>query len=306
MKDYFLSLRKSTALPLDTLERLSSICEKTNCASLENSFFEAGKKRNACNFSAVSSYPFGFFKDGFYPEKELFTPAKNEFESAGININEGFLALFLYISQKTLSIFKKARIDEEIFLNALKYIGKCAERFKKKNGFYGVDDYIWLSSLFVPELYHIGVLQFKLCAFPYKATTLSGTTISKNQTVIQVHVPENASLTEQNLKDSYSGAVKLFGTDIFLADSWLLFPEHKSMLDSKSSIMRFAKSYTVIDTYTTYDYEGLWRIFGKMNNYVYENLPQSTALQRAYAERVKMALPIGSAVGIMKYGKNKT
>ena len=209
----------------------------------------------------------------------------------------------MYLSQSTRSIFKKESIDEEIYFNALKYIGKCAEKYREKHGFYGVDDYVWLSSLFVPELYHIGALQFKLCAFPYKSMTLEETTINKGQTVIQVHVPENASLTQQNLDKSYSGASKLFGTDIFLVDSWLLFPEHKNMLDSDSSIVRFSNSYTIIDSYETNEYEGLWRIFGKMDDYVYEKLPQNTALQRAYAERVKRGLHIGSATGIMKYDK---
>ena len=123
----------------------------------------------------------------------------------------------------------------------------------------------------------------------------------EDKKAIILHLPENADLSRDNRLESYSLARQYFGNYPIIADSWLLYGEHKKMLSQDSRILDFFDDFDIISQSETHDYSELFHVFGRLSDYSYENLPKETSLQRAYAERVKKGLPIGSGVGVLRF-----
>ena len=112
---------------------------------------------------------------------------------------------------------------------------------------------------------------------------------------------KNLDLTKEKRLHSYSLARIYFGNLPVVADSWLLYPKHKKMLSEDSNIVDFINDFDIVSTSETTDYSELFHVFGRLQDFSYENLPKNTSLQIAYAERVKNNLPVGSATGVLKH-----
>ncbi len=285
-------------LPTQAESELDKILSQIDADSLADSFFDCRKEAVALSENNAPAARLGFFPEGFYPEHAFFSPAKKAFDAAHIDRNAGFLAVLIYFSVHTLDIYRAYGLPESVFAASLGEVGKAARAFYAKHGFYGAEDYVWLNCFLIPELFTVGSLQMRLCAFPYERFDTGFGILHQNDPVVQIHVPECADLSQSALEQSYRLAYSLFGVPYFFADSWLLYPPHREMLPPDSAIRGFMEDFSVIETDETHDYEGLWRIFGKQIDYRKASLPQKTSLQRAYAERVAKGLPIGSAVGI--------
>ncbi len=284
---------------------LRSACEmllaRMDVRPLVEAFFEYRRQ-------AVTPSPFdapcaslGYFPDGFYPADEFFSPAKRLFDAASISHAAGFMAVYLAVLPETLALCEIHGVPEDVALGAPKAWLKEVCAYHTRHGVYGVEDYITLGSLLCPELFCVGPLQMRLCDFPYDDVSFPDGPVRFGQPIVQVHVPNGADLSRDSLDSAYARAVELFGAELFLADSWLLYPEHEHMLPTDSAIRGFMRDYHVFHVDTTYDYEGLWRVFGKKEDYRTAVLPARTTLQRAYAARVAQNLPIGSGVGVMRY-----
>lgn len=245
----------------------------------------------------------GFFPDGFYPSDEFFTPAKRLFDAASIPHAAGFMAVYYAVLPETLALCERYGVPKDIARGASRAWLNAACAYRARYGTCGVEDYITLGSLLCPELFCVGALQMRLCAFPYDDVSFPDGCVRNGQPIVQVHVPDGADLSRASLDNAYDRAVELFGTELFLADSWLLYPEHEHMLPADSAIRGFMRDYHVFHVDTTCDYEGLWRVFGKKADYRTAVLPTDTTLQRAYATRVAEGLPIGSGVGVMRRKK---
>ena len=72
------------------------------------------------------------------------------------------------------------------------------------------------------------------------------------------------------------------------------------MLSSESNIVDFMNDFDIVSFEDTTDYKEAFHVFGRLSDFSYDNLPKNTSLQKAYAERIKSGLPIGSGVGILK------
>ncbi len=285
-------------LPTQAESELDEILSQIDADSLADSFFDCRKEAVALSGNTAPAARLGFFPEGFYPEHAFFSPAKKAFDAAHIDRNAGFLTVLIYFSVRTLGIYRAYGLSESVFAASLGELGKAARAFYAKHGFYGAEDYVWLNCFLIPELFTVGSLQMRLCAFPYERFDTGFGILHQNDPVVQIHVPECANLSQSALEQSYRLAYSLFGVPYFFADSWLLYPPHREMLPPDSAIRGFMENFSIIETDETHDYEGLWRIFGKQTDYRKAALPQKTSLQRAYAARVAKGLPIGSAVGI--------
>lgn len=299
--DVLTDAARNAALPDDAVRQCTALLARLDCEMLTRAFFSEMPPRRRNVSCKAPAARLGYFPDGFYPEREWFTPAKALFDSAGVRRESGFLAALVDLIPHTREIYRANALPDAVLAASLAKIGENACAFYASHGFYGVDDYVWLCCFLAPELFAVGSLEMRLCSFPYPAAHIGGKAIRCGDPVIQVHVPCHADISRQALDRSYAAACRLFGTDVFLADSWLLFPEHRQILPPDSNIRSFMADYTLLEVSRTFDYEGLFRIFGRRADYRYEDLPKDTALRRAYAERVRRGLPIGSAVGLFRF-----
>lgn len=224
-----------------------------------------------------------FFDEAFYPF-EFYDRLKQ------IRLSPETASLYLYIAMlpQSYSDFCQRISDENIFFDTMKRISEGAEEYFSCEGKFGLYDYHFIAN-------HVRVNILRLGEFEYQYG------IFEDKQAIFLHLAQNADLTREKRLASYSLARRYFGDFCIIGDSWLLYGENKKMLSHDSRILDFMNDFDIISTHETHDYSELFHVFGRLCDYSYENLPQTTSLQRAYAERVKNGLVIGSGIGVLKY-----
>ena len=228
-----------------------------------------------------------YFKDSFYPY-EFYDKAMNMSLEIGIAFEQFFLYLYVAFAEKSSELYKKAGLDQNIFFDSFRRIAEESEEYKKDNGIYGLYDYHFIANHVRGSIIRLGVFEY-------------GYGKHNGKKSIFLHVPPATCLERDRRHMSYSLARKYFGKYDIIADSWLLYPEHKSMLPTDSNILDFASDFDILSVYETYDYNELFHIFGRNADYSFpDKLPQNTLLQREYIKRIKEKQPIGSAVGKIK------
>ncbi len=173
-------------------------------------------------------------------------------------------------------------------------------------GIWGSFVAVWFSRFFNFTLYGIGRLEFALFNCDYDHTSPEGYTVKKGDPVIDVHIPSRGRLPHGEVIESYKEAYCFWRDHLgidpkgFVCESWMLFPEHESIIPDAENLMAFYRDYDI--KHSGYD-DGsgdLWRIF-----YVYVNkdcldlLPRKTYLQRRYAEHLEKGGKSGWGMGII-------
>lgn len=224
-----------------------------------------------------------YFKDAFYPY-EFYEKLKS------FALPSEFSALYVYVLllERSFEDFSSRIGDKSIFFDTVKKLSESANEYCKNNGKYGLYDYHFIAN-------HIRGNILRLGGFEYQYGEYDG------KKAIILHLPSGADLSKENRMESYRLARCFFGDYPIIADSWLLYPEHKKMLSSDSNIVDFLNDFDIVSKSETTDYKEAFHIFGRLGDYSYDKLPKETTLQRAYAERVKNNLPIGSATGVLKH-----
>ncbi len=154
---------------------------------------------------------------------------------------------------------------------------------------------VWFSRFFHFVLYGIERLEFA----PYHADydyEGQGVSIKKGDFVIDVHIPSGAPLPHEAVMRSYRKAAEHYGTNVFVCESWMLYPAHAEMLAECPNLMAFFRDYDVVES--GQDRGDLWRIFGADHEKAPSDLPTDTALRRVYAARLQAGLPVGWGKGI--------
>lgn len=238
-----------------------------------------------------------FFPDSFFPES-FFSSAKQLFAKQNIAFEEGFLALYIRFARRTLELYNKLKLPEAVLFDTLKALSVNADECKKSTGIYGLSDYIWLANHVRGNIIRLGSFEYQNGIFSYdEDVKLQNKTIRNGDRAIFMHVPAGASLDKKSRNHSYEMAFEFFGHGVLICDSWLLFSRHRE-LSKNSNIHSFMDDFEIFHTDETYDYEGLYRVFGRQTDYRDTNkLSCDTSLQRMYKELITKGLPVGSAVG---------
>ncbi len=256
----------------------------------EAAFFGlAEKKQTPVGIKGIFN-EIGFMPDGFYPQDEFFSPLKQAFSQSSVDDCSGFCEIIRYLYEKARVYYEKHGIPEDFYEDAIPYLAENTV-------------YVWSCLLPALELFQIYGIQFKLCRFDYPDLKLKTSTVCKGQSIIQIHIPKGADISESNLNRAFARAAELFGTNIFTMDSWLLFEEHLRILPEKSRIKKFAERFVIIDSDLTYNYENTKRVFGDVPLSEIGKIQSPTLLQKFYADRISKNLPIGSAVGVFEFEK---
>ncbi|MBQ7399324.1 MAG: hypothetical protein IJW06_02525 [Clostridia bacterium] len=223
------------------------------------------------------------FDEAFYPY-EFYKKLK----TTDLPLETSALYVYIALLPKSFEDFSSRICEKDIFFDTAKRIAEGAKEYFAHNGIFGLYDYHFLAN-------HVRGSILRLGEFEYQYGIFEG------KRAIFLHLSDGADLSKESRLVSYRLARKYFGNYPIIGDSWLLYTENKKMLSEDSKILDFMNDFDVVSTYETTDYSELFHIFGRISDYSYENLPKNTSLQKAYAERVKNGLPIGSGVGVLRY-----
>ena len=167
-------------------------------------------------------------------------------------------------------------------------------------GIWGSFVAIWFARFFNFTLYGIERLEFAPfhAEFDYEG---QGVSVKKGDFVIDVHIPSGAPLPYESVLRSYRAAARFFGGNVFVCESWMLYPAHREMLAECPNLMAFFQDYDVVES--AEDKGDLWRIFGAAHEESPENLPTDTKLRAVYAKRLCEGKPVGWGKGIFVFNE---
>lgn len=198
------------------------------------------------------------------------------------------LTCMLTCAQLTYEMYTEKGIDNDIFISSLKCFTRFINEHMVSYGTYAFDRYWWTSRQLAMQLFRIGELEYEI------KTTDAGN-------VISIHIPSDAILTTDNIKESVQKACKFInkyfpqyaGAKI-VCHSWLLSPNLKFVLPEDSKIIKFQKLFTILRV--DEDNEFMLWIF-KNPNLTIDQLPENTLLQKNLKAYLKRGGTLGSAYG---------
>lgn len=215
-----------------------------------------------------------------------------------------FLEMF---SENTLKLYGSSDLDltEHIFYHTMEDFTIWVNVCKRDYGHWGIKEYYWLQKHLRAELYHLGRMQYHYIKFNKDSYSNKYINVKRDDTVINIHIPEGHSFDRATRLESYRIAYKLLKCNIFVCDSWLLYPKHRDFLPRYSNILNFMDDFNIFDSHESTDMSNMWRIFNRRETYIPSELPRNTGLQRAYADWLAAEGVTGSGYGIFYFdGEN--
>ncbi len=280
MTDFYAQLVEKSGFDEALVRRALEFAKNIDMANLSRLFFDTepfSVERTGVLYFEEAFYPFEF-----YAEILSYCAEKN------LSPKEIFLYIYILLLEDSYEDFSLRTGAPELFFNTVKKIAQGVGEYYSQHGKFGLYEYRFLANHVRGNIIRLGEFEYQYGHFEGKRC-------------IVLHLPEGADLSKDKRLESYRLARQYFGAYDIIADSWLLYEEHKKMLSEDSRIVDFMNDFDIISTYETTDYTELFHIFGRLSDFSYENLPKTTTLQKAYAKRVKNKLPIGSGVGILRY-----
>ena len=276
MTDFYTQLIEKSGFDKALIRHAHDFAKKINIDEFSHLFFDT--EPFCVEESGVLS-----FEDSFYPAKFY-----NALKNLALPPEKASLYIYTLLLEKSFYDFSKRIEDTRLFFDTAKRVRESAEEFYESQGDYGLYDYHFVAN-------HVRGSIIRLHGFEYQYG------VFEEKRAIILHLPEKADLTKENRLSSYRLARRYFGDLPIIGDSWLLYPLHQEMLSKDSRIVDFMGDFDIVSSEETTDYSEAFHVFGRLCDYSYNNLPQNTTLQKAYADRIKKQLPIGSGVGLLKY-----
>ena len=194
--------------------------------------------------------------DAFLAGNEAFEKFVRAFaEKENLDAEQMHLYLTVIYSEGAYNKMKERGIEDEHFYNSFKDVARNCAIVTEKTGKAGLEmfELPWFKYSLDANLYLLGRLQFQVAKSEYDITE-DGFEIKKGDTVLFVHVPGTAPLTEEACNSSYKSALDFFGKYYGMSAlpcfcySWLLQPWLGEVLPEKTNIMKFKSTYKLIET----------------------------------------------------------
>lgn len=197
------------------------------------------------------------------------------------------LAATLLLTRNMKVVYEQQGYDLQIYQDSLQDVAIWAKCCKAETGLWGMKQFAWLSGTLRGRLWRLGRMQFEIIHFEEGHYEKDGVVLNDGDTVINTHIPEGEPLTPERRTDAFDRAVRFFGSNVFLCESWMLWPAHYEMLRPGSNVLSFMDDF---DIFKSAEYPGvkdLWRVFGYRQDYRPDRLPAESSMQRAYIARLK-------------------
>lgn len=201
--------------------------------------------------------------------------------------NQLAFAATLLLTRNMREVYEREGYHMDIYWNSLQdvriWLGCC----KEETGLWGMKQFDWLCGTLKAKLWRLGRMQFERITYEEGPYSGNGITLQDGDTVINTHIPQGEPLTDALRTDAFAQAVRFFGSNVFLCESWMLWPAHYEMLKPESNVIAFMNDFDIFKQKEIPGVADLWRIFGYLPEYTPDRLPEKTSMQRAYKKRLK-------------------
>lgn len=170
----------------------------------------------------------------------------------------------------------------------------------------------WFEGMFRLRRFALGRFQYATETLEKDYPLADGRVVPAGSFKAACHIPSHGpGLSDDVRLDSYRKAHAFFlprlhqGLLLVSCSSWLLYPAQAQFLPGASHILRFMGDFTLISHTEQPGFPDGWRVFGKAWGTPYEDLPEDTALRRAYKQWLLKAGVTGRGFGILVFDGEK-
>lgn len=258
-------------------------------------------------FDKITPEEYQPVKNSFFDNENVLDSINKLAESKGIEPLLLALTFMQMFSETTFEIYKSGvknlDLTDEIFYDTMTDMTIWAKVCKRDHGTWGLKEFNWLSIHVKGDLYRLGRIQYHYIKFDRDIYVKGDTVVKRGDKVINMHIPEGKSFTHDIRMNSYKRAYDLLKLNVFVCNSWLLYPRHIEFLPPESNILDFMRDFEIIDSNESTSTENMWRVFNRREKYIPSELPRDTGLQRAYADWLESVGKTGSGYGIFLYNE---
>lgn len=200
------------------------------------------------------------------------------------------MLLLLLCAKPLMEKYIEKGLPEDIYWDSLKDLGYKLKECYHIHGIWGTFVRGWFPGFYQMSRFALGRMQYEYATFSFDTVTISGITIKSGDKVLMIHIPSSGSFTKEERLESYHMAKEFYSKDFdnqpipVVCDSWLLYPAYKEVFPTHSNIRSFIDDFSYIYEKTEEEFHDAWRIFGNDYNKSAKDWPQTTSLQKAFAE----------------------
>ncbi|MBO5648439.1 MAG: YhcH/YjgK/YiaL family protein [Clostridia bacterium] len=202
----------------------------------------------------------------------------------GVSLPLCTLTVYMMLSHHTFYSYIAHGISSDVYYDSMTDFTVWNLESVRQNGAPGLLQTVWLSFTLKEKIYRLGRFQYEPTTFEHPEYILGDRIIRRGDPVISIHIPEGPPMDDEARMDSYRRAEAFFGQNVFVCESWLLYPAHRSFLQQGSNIVRFMDDFVLLRAEEVRgDLSNLWRMYGfKHDLSDFASLPEMTGMQRAY------------------------
>ena len=126
-------------------------------------------------------------------------------------------------------------------------LGRQSGEYFANCGVYGLYDYVWFCNHVRANVLRLGSFEYQNgnADFENAVRLKDGRCIENGQRAVFIHVPDGTDLSKSAREKSYKLARKLYGGDLFVCDSWLLYEPTVRELPENSNLRSFFSDFEI-------------------------------------------------------------
>lgn len=221
-----------------------------------------------------------------------------------IDRDAGMMTAALLIAPCFHADYTAHGLSDEIYIDSMRDIKVWSVTCYENRGHWGLYQFGWVHNFFTREILRLGRLEFHQIAYEGPTFVCGDTTVEKGDRVINIHIPADGPLPEEEVMDAFRRAYDFFGQTgwaVFHCGSWLLYEGNRAFMKPDSNICRFMDHFHIVASEGRADCGDLWRIFGVRDSYAPEELPRKTSLQKALAAHIENGGTMGAGLGLFLF-----
>lgn len=218
---------------------------------------------------------------------------KEAFETDPGNLK--ILTCMLYALKYTYEKYKVAQISDEIFVATMKAFRRFIDEHYVGNKKWAFDRDWWIYRQISMTIFRIGELEYEM-------------KINKDKKYISVHIPSDAILKIDKVKESIKESYEFFEKYYpdyhkveYVCSSWLLSSDLNKVLPVTSNILKFKNLFNIMSE--NYNSTGFIKWIYKTDYTDFNELPEDTTLQRNLKQYLLAGNSISVAYGILDHAK---
>ena len=237
--------------------------------------------------------------------RKILSLADQAAEVVSIHKYTAELLIFMCLTKKLEKEYEKRGLEKKIYRDTVLDLKYKTEECKLVKGIVGTFVAEWFFKFFDMTRFALGRLQFQINAFG-RTYEKDGVVLTPQSKVMDTHIPRSLQpLTPESCEESFALAKRFFADEIgevcaFVCHSWLLYPEHKTMLSPKSNVFRFMERFDIMESGINKRGSDLWRLFDTDEKDP-EKLPADSSMRRAYVSHLKNGGSVGWGFGVLIY-----